>query len=235
MPRPSSSSGRRLAGCAGCAGCWLALWLLVFAGQPAQAQARPGAPLEVIAPLANDATLGVFIEHAGSADAELRADAELCRWALDDWVGHSAGRLSVAAADEADAIIRVYFDALRAGQYGEMRPILVEGRRGAEVYVRAETDTLGEVIAAAAQADPLLRETIVYLTCLHEIGHALGMMHTAEFEDVMYFFGFGGDIEAFFGRYRAGLESRADIARQSGLSAGDIAQLLAAYPEDQVL
>ena len=232
MPRPFSSSGRRLAGPAGC---WLALGFLAFAAQSAQAQARPGAPREVIAPLANDTTLGVFIEHAGSGDAALRADAELCRWALDDWARHAGGRLSVAPADESDAIIRVYFDALRAGQYGEMRPILVEGRRGAEVYVRTETDALGDVIAAAARADPLLRETIVYLTCLHEIGHALGMMHTAEFDDIMYFFGFGGDIETFFGRYRAGLQTRSDIAGRSGLSAGDVDQLLAAYPGDPAL
>lgn len=203
-----------------------------MAAETANAQARSGAPLELIAPLANDTTVGVFIENARSDDAALRADAELCRWALSDWVRHSDGRLIVIAAGEADAIIRVYFDALRAGQYGEMRPILVAGRRGAEVYVRTETDALGEVIASAARADPLLRETIVYLTCLHEIGHALGMMHTAEFEDVMYFFGFGGDIAAFFGRYRAGLETRGDISSQSGLSAGDISQLLAAYRED---
>lgn len=219
---------------AGRASLWIALALGVVAAQTANAQARAPAPLEVIAPLANDTVLGVFMEHAGSDDAALRADAELCQWALDDWVRHARGRLSIAPADEPDAIIRVYFDALRAGQYGEMRPVLVQGRRGAEVYVRTETDALGEVIASAARADPLLRETIVYLTCLHEIGHALGMMHTAEFEDVMYFFGFGGDIAAFFGRYRTGLEVRGDIPGQSGLSPGDIAQLLAAYPEDPV-
>ena len=215
-----------------CKGGWLALALCAVAWQATSAQAPDGAPLEIIAPLANDFVIGVFIENAVSDDSALRADAELCRWALDDWVRHSGGRLSVNAADEQDAIIRVYFDSLRAGQYGEMRPIRIGERRGAEVYVRTETDALGDVIASAARADPLLRETIVYLTCLHEIGHALGMVHTAEFADVMYFFGFGGDIAAFFGRYRAGLETREDISGRSGLSAGDISQLLAAYPED---
>ena len=78
----------------------------------------------------------------------------------------------------------------------------------------------------------MLRDTIVYLTCLHELGHALGMEHTAEFADVMYFFGFGGDIPRFFGRYRAVLTVRDDIAGLSGLSAGDVEQLLAAYPPD---
>ena len=58
-----------------------------------------------------------------------------------------------------------------------------------------------------ARLDALFRDTIVYLTCLHELGHALGLAHTADFADVMYFFGFGGDITEFFGRYRRTLRS----------------------------
>ena len=60
--------------------------------------------------------------------------------------------------------------------------------------------------------DPLLRETIVYLTCLHESGHAFGLAHTHNFADIMYSFQYGGDIAAYFGRYRARLKTRADIA-----------------------
>ena len=44
----------------------------------------------------------------------------------------------------------------------------------------------------------------------------------------MYFFGFGGDIPAFFGRYRVGLRTRGDIAGTSGLSEADIAGVRAA-------
>lgn len=203
------------------------------------ARAQPGdtprgseSVFELIAPLANDRALGYFITDAMLPDGTPGGDAELCAWALDDWVRNSQGRLAVMPAAESDALIRVYFVSPGAGRYGEMRPIRVGDRRGAEVYVRAETDTLGDEIATAAADDPLLRETIVYLTCLHEIGHALGMVHTAEFADVMYFFGLGGDIPFFFDRYRSRLEERQDIASESGLSAGDIAQLLAAYPED---
>ncbi|MGD8340740.1 MAG: hypothetical protein PVH89_08150 [Gammaproteobacteria bacterium] len=227
MPRRSSSSTRPIPG-RGCL--WLALAVCAVGARSVDAQGP--APLELIAPLDNDTGLGFFVANSVSDDPALRADAELCTWALDDWVRHSQGRIRVTVADEGDALIRVYFDALRAGQYGEMRPIRVSGRRGAEVYVRADTEALGPDIASAVRADPLLRETIVYLTCLHEIGHALGMVHTADFEDVMYFFGFGGDIDAFFGRYRARLERRRDIVNESGLSGGDIAQLLAAYPDD---
>jgi hypothetical protein len=45
----------------------------------------------------------------------------------------------------------------------------------------------------------------------------------------MYFFGFGGDIPEFFGRYRRELRSRNDIRAVAGLSGGDLAQLRALY------
>ena len=76
--------------------------------------------------------------------------------------------------------------------------------------------------------DPLLRDTIVYLTCLHETGHALGLAHTAGFADIMYSFQYGGDIPEYFGRYRRELAARVDIRKHSGMSLDDrkrIAQL----------
>jgi hypothetical protein len=110
-----------------------------------------------------------------------------------------------------------------------MRALQVDGRRGAAVYIRPDTAALGEDISRAASLDSLFRDTIVYLTCLHELGHALGLAHTAQFADVMYFFGFGGDIPEFFGRYRRTLQERGDIRGSSGLSEGDLEQLEALY------
>ena len=45
----------------------------------------------------------------------------------------------------------------------------------------------------------------------------------------MYFFGYGGDIPKYFDRYRVQLRSRSDIAKVSGLSPGDVANLKALY------
>jgi len=73
-----------------------------------------------------------------------------------------------------------------------------------------------------ARQDALFRDSVVYLTCLHEFGHALGLAHTSDFGDIMYFFGYGGDIVDYFNRYRTQLRDRSDIARVSGLSSADI-------------
>lgn len=75
----------------------------------------------------------------------------------------------------------------------------------------------------------LFRDSIVYLTCLHELGHALGLAHTRDFRDIMYFFGYGGEIVDYFGRYRAQLRARNDIASVSGLSDADVSRLRAMY------
>jgi predicted Zn-dependent protease len=77
--------------------------------------------------------------------------------------------------------------------------------------------------------DPLLRDTIVYLTCLHETGHALGLQHTAAFADIMYSFQYGGDIPEYFGRYRRLLLARGDIRKHAGMSADDRKRIAQMY------
>ncbi len=170
-----------------------------------------------------------WIQPCASPESRCEArDPELAQWALEAWQRASAGRLALTRApEEHKARIRIYWVAGFGGNYGEMRPVVVEGRRGAEVYVRPDLAQLGPEIAAAGRRDPLFRESIVYLTCLHETGHALGLSHTAAYDDIMYFFGYGGDIVEYFARYRRKLVSRDDIRKHSGISAADRARLTA--------
>jgi hypothetical protein len=171
-----------------------------------------------------------FFIGQGEPKSEFRpTDVELATWALRAWEKALNGALRFEPAAEEAALVRVYWVAPGAGQYGEMRPVLVRGRHGAAVFIRPDTDALGEDIAKLARTDPLFRDSVVYLTCLHELGHALGLEHTAQFADIMYFFGYGGDIPGFFSRYRTQLTSRADIARVPGMSAGDVTRARALY------
>src|SRR5690242_16065909 len=146
-------------------------------------------------------------------------DPELAHWAVEAWQAASHGALIFEqVTNESRAHIRIYWANGDQGLYGETRPIEVDGVRGAEVYV---------LPAAGTNGDPLMRDAIVYLTCLHETGHALGLAHTAAFDDIMYSFQFGGDIAEYFGRYRRLLATRTDIRKHSGMSEADQRHLAA--------
>ena len=141
-------------------------------------------------------------------------DPELAAWSLAAWQNASDGAIEFTPLkDREHARIRLYWATAEQGMYGEARPILVDGQKGAEVYVRPAP--LG------MEADKLLRDAVVYLTCLHETGHALGLPHTANFDDIMYSFQYGGDIPEYFARYRRKLTKREDIKKNSGLSEAD--------------
>jgi hypothetical protein len=150
-------------------------------------------------------------------------DADLARWALDAWAKASGGQLHfVEVKERNNALLRVLWADKDSGLYGEAVPINVNGRRGSELHI---------LIAEPPGNDRLLRDTIVYLTCLHESGHALGLRHTAVFADIMYSFQFGGDIDEYFGRYRRKLMTREDIRKYAGMSPADRDALLESIPK----
>jgi hypothetical protein len=207
---------------------WVVLAAASLLSQTAHAQ-----PTQALEPLDTSGRITYFIGEGTRRSRYQISDGELALWALEAWERGAAGAFRLEPGPEASALLRVYFVPASYGQYGEMRATLVDGRRGATVFVRPDTDALDAEVATLARDDPLWRDVVVYLTCLHELGHALGLRHTADFEDIMYSFQFGGDIPAFFGRYREQVATREDIARLNGFSPGDLAQLAGLYARER--
>jgi hypothetical protein len=185
--------------------------------------------LPVLHPLDTKGRVTYFVADGTSSSAFLPSDRDLAVWALKQWERALDGALHFEPSAENQAEVRVFWVPAGEGRYGEMRAFQSGTLRGAAVFIRPDTNALVPAIANAARQDPLMRDTVVYLTCLHELGHALGLEHTSVFADIMYFFGYGGDIPGFFGRYRMQLHTRSDIAMTSGLSASDIARVRALY------
>ncbi len=167
--------------------------------------------------VASAADLPYWVEPCTHSETGcIPGDVDLARWALQAWEQASGGKLHLLESDREHARIRLVWALPTEGLYGETVPIVVNGQRGAQINIRIED---------GGTHDLLLRSTIVYLTCLHESGHALGLGHTSNFADIMYSFQYGGDIPGYFWRYRRKLVVREDIRKYSGLSPDDRAHL----------
>lgn len=181
-------------------------------------------------PLDASSPIGYTIADGRGHAGYQSSDRQLAIWAFEDWQRAAGRRFTLRPAPAGEALVQLNWADPTDGQYGEMQDIVVNGRHGAAVFIRPDVNGLGPGIASRANTDGLLRDTIVYLTCVHELGHALGLAHTRAYDDVMYFFGYGGDVAGYFSRYRAKIRTRRDIAVTSALSAGDVARLHALYP-----
>ena len=153
--------------------------------------------------------------------------AELAQWAMELWAASSDGAMKVEkVAKLEDADIRfLWIDPQRKGLYGQAQSFRRDGREYSEVVINPSVDSLGPDMITATAKDPLYGDVILFLTCVHESGHALGLPHTRNFADIMYSFEFGGDFIEYFERYRRQLKTRADMRNAKLLSTGDIAQL----------
>jgi Matrixin len=191
----------------------LRAWLIVAMSLVAVAQARMPSRWPT------HATIRVWLDPRSAPPQA----AALVERALATWNRAADGRFVLQSESSRDAAaIRVHF-AQADGIYGETAP-----RIDRATGFISSADVL---IAGDVPGDALEQRIVIYLTALHELGHAIGLPHTDAFDDIMYSFRRPDDGARYFGNYRRRLRSTEDIGteRATGLSHADIVALRQLY------
>ena len=195
---------------------WAIVGAILTLGVPASSCAQQsGWRLDLSEPLT------YFISEGSPESGFQDTDRALAESALQSWGRQLDPPVVFAPGPEASATLRVYWVSAADGLYGEMRARRIGRRLGADVFVRSDINGLGPDIEYRGTVDTLFRDTVIYLTCVHELGHAFGLSHTRAFEDIMYSFQYGGDFGAYFMRFRDQLTDWDDIQQASPFSDGD--------------
>jgi hypothetical protein len=149
--------------------------------------------------------------------------AALVERAMKTWTDASDGRLTlVRAATSGEAAIRIVF-VQSDTNYGEAAPRVDPGTG---FIARADV-----AINAAVPDNPMDARIIIYLTALHELGHALGLTHSDTFSAIMYRFRRADDGARYFGAYRSKVRSPDEVGlpAATGLDPEDVKALRNLY------
>jgi hypothetical protein len=149
--------------------------------------------------------------------------AGLVERAMKTWSDASDGRLTLVRANTRNqAAIRIFF-VQSDTNYGEASP-RVDPSTG--FIARADV-----AINAAVPDDPMDAHIVVYLTALHELGHALGLAHSDTFSAIMYRFRRADDGARYFGAYKRKVHSLDQVGQPAanGLDPEDVTSLRSLY------